>query len=73
MSQTSKTHSTCHKLDATIILMFHETVIKCGDVVIIFVQNVGNTSRHSNENMGNKMKTQVPWTVVVECILKVWQ
>ena len=39
-TQTSKTRSMCHKLDATIILMFHETVIKCGDVVIILVQNV---------------------------------
>ena len=50
-----------------------ETVVKCGDVEIILVQNVANTSKHSNENMGNKMKTQEPWTVVVEHILKVWQ
>ena len=54
-----KTRNTCHKLDATIILMFRETIIKCGNVVITLV-TVANTSRHNNEKMGNKTKTQVP-------------
>ena len=40
--------------------MFHETIIKCGDVVIILVQSVVNASRCNNKSMGNKMKTQVP-------------